>query len=284
MSHVNEASGGRRFSTLQKPPDEGDLSMRRMKPRSLTVSLAYRLTRVSRHMLGRTRLLRLCLNASWLFRRFAYELTGEVFGDSFYCSTSALSDKIFKQWIPNGGSVIDVGCGTGRWSRIAARYAQTVLGVDCNSGSIAIAQSLSNEPNIEYVVGDITQGLDGRKFDVALLVHVLEHIDEADKFLVSIRSIASTLIIEVPDFGADPLNVVRYELKCPYYSDGDHVREYTLGILYQQLERNGWQIRYHGQCVGSILVVASARPLQNPSKMTAEADSLVSHPSKSMEI
>lgn len=263
MSHLDEASGELVLSTIQKPPGERDLSMRRMKPRSLAVSLAYRLTRLSRHMVGRTRLLRLCLNTSWLFRRFAYELTGEVFGDSFYCSATALSDKLFQQWVPNSGSVIDVGCGTGRWSRIAARYARTVLGIDYNAGSIAIAKSMSNESNLDYIVGDITQGLEGRKFDVALLVHVLEHIDGADTFLISLRSIASTLIIEVPDFGADPLNAVRYELKCPYYSDRDHVREYTLSILYQQLERNGWQVRYHEQYAGSILIVAGVARLSN---------------------
>jgi Methyltransferase domain len=94
------------------------------------------------------------------------------------------------------------------------------------------------------------------QFDIALLIYVLEHIENPDSLLQAISLIAPTLIIEVPDFESDALNLVRQTLDSPYYSDADHIREYTLDILHQQLERNGWQIDYSERLKGSILAIA----------------------------
>ncbi|MGI9068135.1 MAG: class I SAM-dependent methyltransferase [Pyrinomonadaceae bacterium] len=230
--------------------------MTRAKSSLGIVALSYRIKRLSQELLGGRRVLRVCLNASWLLRRFAFELSCEMFGESFQKSALALSGKVLREWIPSGGSVVDIGCGTGRWCREAARHARQVVGIDYDTSSIEAARSLSPEPNIEYIVGDVTRDLADRTFDVGLLVHVIEHIDDVDSFLQSLRKLIAILIVEVPDFEADALNLVRKELDCPYYSDGDHVREYTLTILRQQLERNGWAIRYSEHRGGAILAVA----------------------------
>lgn len=230
--------------------------MTRAKSSLWIIALSYRIKRLSQELLGGRRVLRFCLNASWLLRRFAFELSCEMFGESFQKSTLALSGKILREWIPSGGSVVDIGCGTGRWCREAARHARHVVGIDYDTSSIEAARSLYPEPNIEYIVGDVTRDLADRTFDVGLLVHVIEHIDDVDSLLQALRKLISILVVEVPDFEADCLNLVRKKLHCPYYSDGDHVREYTLTILRQHLERNGWAIRYSEHRGGAILAVA----------------------------
>ena len=110
------------------------------------------------------------------------------------------------------------------------------------------------------MAGDITKQLGeqlcGCKFDVALLIHVIEHIDNVDSFLRSLLTIFTTLVIEVPDFEADVLNQARHMLGCSYYSDPDHVREYTIGILRQQLNRNGWSVLGYEKHGGDILMIA----------------------------
>lgn len=65
---------------------EADLAMPRAKPRSLLITAGYWVMKLGRMILGRRQLLQMCLNAGWLFRQFAYELSGEVFGSSFHCS------------------------------------------------------------------------------------------------------------------------------------------------------------------------------------------------------
>lgn len=59
------------------------------------------------------------------------------------------------------------------------------------------------------------------------------------------------------NFESDPLNLARRELGCPHYSDGDHLREYSLPMRQEQLERNGWRIQYQERRHGAILAVAN---------------------------
>jgi SAM-dependent methyltransferase len=236
---------------------EADLTMPRRKPRSLIVSLCYRLILVGKYLFGHKRLMRWCLNASWLLRRFAFELGSEVFGSSFQTDARALSKDVLQRWVTRDATVIDIGCGPGRLSRLAAGYAGRVVGIDQSPADIKTARQLSEGQNIEYLIGDVTVDLSDSRFDVAMLVHVLEHIDDVDQLLTAIRKIAPLLIIEVPDFEADPLNMARHTLGCPYYSDGDHIREYSLPVLKQQLERNGWYIQYQERRHGAILAVAN---------------------------
>jgi SAM-dependent methyltransferase len=252
-----------RSSSPFRPNTEETLSLSRAKPKSLFISLAYRSKRVCQYLLGRNRMLRVFLNLSWLFHRFAFELSGEVFGNTFHNCALGLSEEQLYQWVPKGSTVIDIGCGSGRWCRVAARSAAHVLGIDYSNENINIARSLSENGHIEYVVGDITKHVSGRSFDVALLIHVLEHVDDVDSLLTAIGRIASVLVVEVPDFEADALNLVRRELGCRFYSDGDHVREYTVALLHQQLLRNGWRVEEHFQRGGTILARA-VRPSSSP--------------------
>jgi SAM-dependent methyltransferase len=249
--------GNQTVSTLAVQRMEAELTMPRRKPRSVLISLSYRLIWIGKHLFGRKRLLRWCLNSSWLLRRFAFELSSEVFGDSFQSDARALNEDVLRRWVPAGGSVIDIGCGPGRWSRIAARYASRVVGIDQSDVNIELARQNSSEERIEYIVGDVTEEeLTDSRFDVAILVHVIEHIEDVDFLLTAVRRIASLAIVEVPDFEADPLNMARHALGCPFYSDGDHVREYSLPMLREQLERNGWRIQYEDRRHGAILAVA----------------------------
>lgn len=251
-----------RFSTLT-PYSGALLTLERTKRRSWPIVLSYRVKRVIEKVIGQRRVLRFCLNASWLLRRFAYELSCDIFGNKFQESALALSERVLKQTVPEGGSVLDIGCGTGRWSRVAARHAKHVVGIDYDEGSIKTARAISTEPNLEYTAGDVTKDLKGQSFDVGLLIHTLEHIEDAGAFLRSLHGIVKTLIVEVPDFESDSLNVVRLELGCPYYSDGDHVAEYSLSSLKSQLESNGWLVKYLEQHGGAILTVAVSAQEEN---------------------
>jgi trans-aconitate methyltransferase len=135
------------------------------------------------------------------------------------------------------------------------------VGIDQSEINIRAANLRSTETNVEYIVGDFMEARNqnrfDRPFDLAILLHVVEHVEDVDQLLQSIAQISSTLIIEVPDFDSDPLNMVRRALGCPYYTDGDHVREYTRPMLQSELERNGWTILHEEQRHGAILAVAT---------------------------
>ncbi len=237
-------------------PIESQLEMPRQKPRSLTVSLGYRLTRLGRKLFGSERVLRFHLNGASLLWRLAFEISSEIYEEKFYPHTRALSEDFLRQRIPENGSFIDIGCGFGYWCRIASKYAKTVVGIDYDENKIRQARKQTKAENVEFLVGNVTKDLQDRKFDVALLSHVLEHIDDPDTLLRQLKNVAKTLIVEVPDFENDPLNWVRLKQGCCFYSDSDHVREYTLDSLLAQLERNDWRVTEHERRKGLMLAVA----------------------------
>ena len=74
----------------------------------------------------------------------------------------------------SGKSVIDIGCGEGRFSRLLSQLGATVTGVDLTEPLIARARSLASERET-YLIGD-AENLDGiadEKFDFAVSYIVL---------------------------------------------------------------------------------------------------------------
>ena len=188
--------------------------------------------------------------------RFAFERCGDIYDSDFHNQSKALSDDVLSRCISADDAVIDIGCGVGRWCRTVARYARLVTGIDYSKTSIQTARLNTAETNFEYIIGDVTKELAGRQFDLALLIHVIEHIDNPDEILTSLRNVTKKLIVEVPDFEGDALNLVQLDMNCPFYSDADHVREYTQKILNDQLTRNGWNILENRKNGGSVLAIA----------------------------
>lgn len=247
------------------PRTETDISFPRRKPRWAALALTYRFVWFARRIVGDRALLRFFLNANWICWRISYELSAETFGGAFRNTTYCVSDDLLAEWIPPGSAVVDIGCGTGRLCQMTGRYAGRVVGIDYDKALIAEAVRQNTSSHIDFRVGDVTTALPGEQFDVALLVAVLEHIDDVDSLLRSIRAIAPTLIVEVPDFDADPLNLVRRDLSCVWYTDADHVREYTQPVLEEHLARNGWTPLIWKRRGGMMLAVCRRSELEgNP--------------------
>lgn len=244
------------FPAKGVPRAESDISFPRSKPRLIWLSAAYRLMRIARRVFGETTVLRFLLNANWTTWRFSYELSAELYGPTFQNLTFGVSDDLLARWIPKGGTVLDVGCGYGRLCQMASRYASRVVGIDYDPSVIAHAQETNRDSRVEFRVGDTRTGLPNERFDVVLVVAVLEHIEDVDQLLGDLRHLASRIIVEVPDFEADVLNLVRRDLECVWYTDADHVREYVAPVLQAHLERNGWIPREWRRRGGLVLVVA----------------------------
>lgn len=218
---------------------ERDLTMQRRKRRSITISLLYRLTRLARAVGLERAAMRFFLFGSWIFWRLAYELSAARLGPEFENAARGVSAEILRRHIPAGAVVLDFGCGNGRLTRLAAPFSARVVGVDRSEANIEAARRAGVPANVDYICADGAEVLEARHYDVVLLVHVLEHVDDGDALLRTIGKRAGRIIVEVPNFEADPLNNVRREAGLPFYSDADHVREYTPEILRSQLERSG---------------------------------------------
>lgn len=100
-------------------------------------------------------------------------------------------------------SLLDVGCGDGRFLREVRRvYAdKNLLGVDYSPTAIRLANSMN--PHLEYMQGDISNMELGHSYDIVTLIEVLEHIppDQISNFIDALASMVKAdgkLLITVP--------------------------------------------------------------------------------------
>ncbi|HPO09415.1 MAG TPA: class I SAM-dependent methyltransferase [bacterium] len=97
---------------------------------------------------------------------------------------------------PDGGRIIDVGCGTGHTSVCFARKLpeSTVLGVDISPGSLEVAEQYRQEAaihNLEYRLLDVTKEPAGQEeFDFAYLSGSLHHTSEPE---IALRHVVRAL-------------------------------------------------------------------------------------------
>jgi SAM-dependent methyltransferase len=88
-----------------------------------------------------------------------------------------------------GQRVLDLACGSGRFTRHLARYGARVVGVDLASKLIDIARS--RDDGIEYLVGDAANvdWWDGHGFDGVACHMALMDIDDLDGALNSVATV-----------------------------------------------------------------------------------------------
>ena len=216
---------------------------------------SYFIKKVMRRVLGASKSTKWLLDASWVISRLAFEASGEMFGNEFHNGSLATNPEILKTIISSKSRVIDVGCGTGRWSRVVSEFDCEVLGIDYSAKDISTARSLGG--NVRYLEFDATKKIeDLGKFDYVLLIHVLEHIDSPELLLREVRGNCSKLVIEVPDHESNALNWTRRKLGRSYYSDADHVREYSLDLITNQLKATSWKTTFLLQKGGAIFILA----------------------------
>lgn len=119
--------------------------------------------------------------------RFEFDLLANKY-DCWYESTEGrmydlLEKKAITQYLPEnvrGKRLLEVGCGTGHWSRFFSKYGFEVTGVDISERMIKIAQNKSI-PNTSFQVGDghslpFKDGL----FDVTAAITTLEFVRDAE--------------------------------------------------------------------------------------------------------
>lgn len=100
----------------------------------------------------------------------------------------------------DGGHVLDVGCGAGRWVRFFAESFRpaSITGIDVAASSIDLLKKwipADGGPALDFRCADITQpGFDlGRRFDLINVANVLFHVPEPELFANSLKSLARHL-------------------------------------------------------------------------------------------
>ncbi len=159
--------------------------------------------------------------------------------------------------------VIDIGCGTGLILNKIASYIKEGYGIDSDPKLVRHWKMSQRDGNVKFVQADL------RKFDftgffreagynVCILSHLLEHIEDPVAFLKRIN--ASRLLICVPSQENWRTQLLIY-LGLPYLSDTTHFREYTRAMLKDELVRAGYCVETMGfNAEGEIVCRAQKKP------------------------
>ena len=184
------------------------------------------------------------LNLEWVFDRLAHEYSFKIYDEENH-PVRLHTRKYLQKLINKSHSVLDLGSDEGVMSNYLADFAERVVGVDYDAEAIAIADKNYNKPNLKFIVADALDYLadENNKFDVLVLSHILEHIEEPEAFLKQFVPHFKYVYVEVPDFEKHYLNYYRKDLGLSLvYSDIDHVSEFDRDELAQILEDSNLKI------------------------------------------
>ncbi len=96
--------------------------------------------------------------------------------------------------ISRGMRILDLGCGAGDVSMIAAALTGPdgeVVGIDLSAGSLELAQERASDAilhNVRFVCGDLMEYQPARPFDAVIGRHVLRHLADAPGTIRRLRS------------------------------------------------------------------------------------------------
>jgi len=143
-----------------------------------------------------------------------------------------LAQLLFKHI--KGKKVIDIGCGSGIWTDFLTEKGYFVTGVDFVAQFIS--QAKKNKKG-DYIIAD-AQNLpfEKNRFDTALLINVLEHVDDIDRVIRQASRVASRLIINLPQ--TTPQRLMDRGLVYKHHLDRSHRQAFSQKSIKAFLKKN----------------------------------------------
>jgi SAM-dependent methyltransferase len=134
-----------------------------------------------------------------------------------------------KRQIDSENVVLDLGCARGDITEYLASISKFAVGIDHNALLIAEAMQRHCRGNLKYFCGDAIDYVSNSEtaFDILILSHILEHLDEPVQFLKNYLGRFEKIFIEVPDNDQDEHSHLRVACGLkPLFNDADHIWEF----------------------------------------------------------
>lgn len=98
----------------------------------------------------------------------------------------------------SGKKILDLGCGSGKYSIIFARMGAHVTGIDISTEQIKNAEEISSHKNIEYLQGNAEEILKNKEFDIVFMNMVVPDIGDPEKlkdlFVFAYKAVKNSFI------------------------------------------------------------------------------------------
>ena len=163
--------------------------------------------------------------------------TGGYHRDETYISEERLFENIFQRRVNEitkfikSGKVLEIGCSTGLMLSLFQKRGFSVLGVEVSKKAAEIAKGRGVEVIIapfEKINFSEKNPPLGRKFDLVILNHTLEHLENPIKVLEKIKSILNPkgyLMIDLPNFDSPVAKVLKS--RWPHLLPDEHLWHFS---------------------------------------------------------
>jgi SAM-dependent methyltransferase len=152
---------------------------------------------------------------------------------------------------PRAETLLDIGCGFGHYLDLARARGLRAVGIEPDE----IRASFGIQKGHEVLRGFFSpDALKGRRFDVVVLSHVIEHMPHPDTLLHDIRRVLNPnglLAIICPNHDSLRARICKLRFNC--YAPPEHVGYFCRSSLARLCERMGY---------GTALIRSLAHPLQ----------------------
>lgn len=218
------------------------LKQNRLKKRNIILSVLYRFFSI--YKTPSIIKLKFFLTIEWIFWRLSIEEASKLYPINI--SAPKLENLNFLiSFMKNEFSVIDIGCKSGDITYLVSNNVNEIIGIDFDNNAIELTKNLPAKDNLSFICIDAFDYVTSlsKKFDVCILSHVLEHIDNPKHFLNLYLPYFKFIYIEVPDFDYTYLNHFRVITNSDLvYSDNDHVWEFDRKYIMNLAEEIGLEI------------------------------------------
>lgn len=157
-------------------------------------------------------------------------------------SLESLDDALnYRDWIVDlcaphlGESLLEIGAGHGTFTEAFVEHGRVTAVEPGEHAGALLADRFVDDDRVDVVVG-VTEDVDSRGFDTAVMVNVFEHIDDEIAALAALRerlAIDGRLVLWVPAFML---------LYSPFDRKLGHHRRYRLKPLVELIEANGFDV------------------------------------------
>lgn len=154
--------------------------------------------------------------------------------------------KIISSHINEGMQVLDIGCGTGSVSLWVSRHAKSVVGIDISNRAIQSCKHNAKAlgvRNARFICESIEGHREKNKYDLIIMLEVLEHLENDDKVLKQVHGMlknGGTLLLSSPSVNA-PLYKIGY-LKG-FDKRVGHLRRYSTNMLVSLIQSTGFNVQ-----------------------------------------
>ena len=153
------------------------------------------------------------------------------------------------QYIPDGATVLDVGCSTGNFGQALEQLKGcTVTGVDLNENDIAVAKRrISNAYVFDISAAGAREKLGG--FDVVVFADVIEHLPDPRATLRAVHGLLNeggVVVYSIPNMGHVSVRIDLLEGRFPYAElgllDRTHLHFYDRHEVFDVFQSAGFAV------------------------------------------